>query len=89
MGPFLVCLVTAPLLHLFLYRYLLFTLPAWCLLAAMVVVAALRGDGFRSWPRRWFWSGSAAWPCPACAPNRRSHPRTVEDATASPVAIRR
>jgi mannosyltransferase len=42
-GPVLVCLVTAPILHLFLYRYLLFTLPAWCLLAATIVVVALNG----------------------------------------------
>jgi mannosyltransferase len=39
LGPFLVCLVTAPFLHLFLYRYLLFTIPAWCLLAALAVLA--------------------------------------------------
>lgn len=34
--PPLFCLVTFPLLHLFLHRYLLFTLPAWVLLAAAV-----------------------------------------------------
>jgi mannosyltransferase len=38
-GPFLVTLVTAPLLDLFLFRYLLFTIPAWCLLAAAAVSA--------------------------------------------------
>jgi mannosyltransferase len=34
LGPVLVCLATFPVLHVFLYRYLLFTLPAWCLLFA-------------------------------------------------------
>jgi mannosyltransferase len=34
--PPLFCLVTFPVLHLFLHRYLLFTLPAWVLLAAAV-----------------------------------------------------
>ncbi|WP_213450567.1 glycosyltransferase family 39 protein [Rhizomonospora bruguierae] len=40
--PPLLTYVTFPLLHLFLYRYVLFTLPAWSLLAAMTVVAAGR-----------------------------------------------
>jgi mannosyltransferase len=41
--PPLFCLVTFPLLHLFLHRYLLFTLPAWVLLAAAGGYAVARG----------------------------------------------
>ena len=50
--PPLFCYLTFPLLHLFLYRYLLFTLPAWCLLAGAVTVG---------WTDRW-WRGSWAAP---------------------------
>jgi mannosyltransferase len=40
--PPLFCYLTFPLLHLFLHRYLLFTLPAWALLAAAVGFALTR-----------------------------------------------
>lgn len=40
--PPLFCLATAPALHLFLDRYLLFTVPAWLLLAAGLLRAAGR-----------------------------------------------
>jgi mannosyltransferase len=40
--PPLFCLATFPLLHLFLHRYLLFTLPAWTLLAAAAGFALIR-----------------------------------------------
>ena len=46
--PPLFCYVTFPLLHTFLYRYLLFTVPAWVLLAA-----ALPAVLTRAVPRRW------------------------------------
>jgi mannosyltransferase len=38
--PVVFCYLTFPMLHLFLYRYLLFTLPAWCLLAVAGPAAA-------------------------------------------------
>jgi mannosyltransferase len=40
--PPLFCLATFPLMHLFLHRYLLFTLPAWTLLAAAAGFAVIR-----------------------------------------------
>lgn len=40
--PPLCCYLTFPLLHLFLFRYLLFTVPAWVLLAAAVPYALIR-----------------------------------------------
>jgi mannosyltransferase len=40
--PPLFCLATFPILHLFLHRYLLFTLPAWTLLAAAAAFALVR-----------------------------------------------
>ena len=45
--PPLFCLVTFPVLHLFLHRYLLFTLPAWVLLAAAVGFSLVRSAGQR------------------------------------------
>ncbi len=41
-GPVVFCYVTFPLLHLFLYRYLLFTVPAWCILAVAAASATPR-----------------------------------------------
>jgi mannosyltransferase len=46
--PPLFCLVTFPLLHLFLHRYLLFTLPGWSLLAAAAGFALVRALGRRT-----------------------------------------
>lgn len=46
--PPVFCYVTFPLLHLFLYRYVLFTVPAWVLLAA-----ALPSVLARVVPRQW------------------------------------
>ena len=43
--PPLFCLVTFPVLHLFLHRYLLFTLPGWALLAAAAGFAVVRATG--------------------------------------------
>jgi len=45
--PPLFCLVTFPVLHLFLHRYLLFTLPAWVLLAAALGFSLIRSAGQR------------------------------------------
>ncbi|MER7456170.1 glycosyltransferase family 39 protein [Micromonospora sp. NPDC126480] len=44
-------LATFPLLHLFLFRYLLFTLPAWALLAAGALHGASRLLFRRAWPQ--------------------------------------
>jgi mannosyltransferase len=49
LGPVLFCLVTFPVLHLFLYRYLLFTLPAWCLLAAGLAPMLARRMPGQAW----------------------------------------
>ncbi|OKI89397.1 glycosyltransferase family 39 protein [Micromonospora sp. CB01531] len=49
--PPLFTFVTFPLLHLFLYRYFLFTLPAWALLAAGGLHAMTRLIFRRSWPQ--------------------------------------
>jgi mannosyltransferase len=49
--PPLFTYATFPLLHLFLYRYLLFTLPAWALLAAGCCYGAARLVFRRSWPQ--------------------------------------
>ncbi|HEY2949278.1 MAG TPA: glycosyltransferase family 39 protein [Micromonosporaceae bacterium] len=49
--PPLFTYVTFPLLHLFLYRYLLFTLPAWALLAAGGCYGMARLAFRRSWPQ--------------------------------------
>jgi mannosyltransferase len=46
--PPLFCLVTFPVLHLFLHRYLLFTLPAWTLLAAALGFSLIRHRGVAS-----------------------------------------
>lgn len=46
--PPVFCLLTSPWLHLFLYRYVLFTVPAWVLLAAALPRALARDA------RRWF-----------------------------------
>jgi mannosyltransferase len=46
--PPLFCLVTFPALHLFLHRYLLFTLPAWALLAAALGFSLIRHLGVAS-----------------------------------------
>ena len=46
--PPLFCLATFPLLHLFLHRYLLFTLPGWALLAAAAGFAVVRAIGRRT-----------------------------------------
>jgi mannosyltransferase len=46
--PPLFCLVTFPVLHLFLHRYLLFTLPAWALLAAALGFSLIRPLGVAS-----------------------------------------
>jgi mannosyltransferase len=43
--------LTFPILHAFLYRYLLFTLPAWALLAAGGIYATVRLISRRSWPQ--------------------------------------
>jgi mannosyltransferase len=43
--------VTFPILHAFLYRYLLFTLPAWALLAAGGIYGVIRLISRRSWPQ--------------------------------------
>ncbi|AGZ41584.1 hypothetical protein AFR_16510 [Actinoplanes friuliensis DSM 7358] len=43
--PPVFCYVTFPLFHLFLHRYLLFTLPAWALLAAAVGYSLVRFTG--------------------------------------------
>nr|BFE69592.1 hypothetical protein GCM10020092_028930 [Actinoplanes digitatis] len=40
--PPIFCYVTFPILHLFLHRYLLFTVPAWALLAAALGFALVR-----------------------------------------------
>ncbi len=42
--PPVFCFVTSPWLHLFLYRYVLFTVPAWVLLAAALPGALARGS---------------------------------------------
>jgi mannosyltransferase len=49
--PPVVTYVTFPLLHLFLYRYLLFTLPAWALLAASGLEGISHVAFRRAWPR--------------------------------------
>jgi mannosyltransferase len=56
--PPLFTLATFPLLHLFLYRYLLFTLPAWALLAAGVLHGASRLMFRRAWPQLLFAIGA-------------------------------
>jgi mannosyltransferase len=43
--------VTFPVLHAFLYRYLLFTLPAWALLAAGGIYGIVRLISRHSWPQ--------------------------------------
>ncbi|MEU4215918.1 glycosyltransferase family 39 protein [Actinoplanes sp. NPDC026623] len=43
--PPVICYVTFPLLHLFLHRYLLFTVPAWALLAAALGFSLTRFTG--------------------------------------------
>ncbi|GID92829.1 glycosyltransferase family 39 protein [Amorphoplanes digitatis] len=43
--PPIFCYVTFPILHLFLHRYLLFTVPAWALLAAALGFALVRFAG--------------------------------------------
>jgi mannosyltransferase len=45
--PPLFCLATFPVLHLFLHRYLLFTLPAWVLLAAALGFSLIRSAAAR------------------------------------------
>ncbi|WP_185302248.1 glycosyltransferase family 39 protein [Streptomyces finlayi] len=53
-APFLLTLLTAPWLHLFLDRYLLFTLPAWILLAVVGIRgAAARLGAARPRAARW------------------------------------
>ena len=48
--PTVFCYLTFPLLHVFLYRYLLFTVPAWALLAAALPrEIGLHADRRRSW----------------------------------------
>jgi mannosyltransferase len=42
--PMVLCYVTAPLLHLFLHRYMLFTVPACALLAAGAIHAVVGGE---------------------------------------------
>ncbi|MDG4829540.1 glycosyltransferase family 39 protein [Solwaraspora sp. WMMD1047] len=49
--PPLFTLATAPLLNLFLFRYLLFTLPAWALLAAGALHGISRVVFRRVWPQ--------------------------------------
>ncbi|WP_203920803.1 glycosyltransferase family 39 protein [Rugosimonospora africana] len=43
--------VTFPVLHVFLFRYLLFTLPAWALLAVGWIYAVVRVTTRHSWPQ--------------------------------------
>ncbi|MET8149615.1 glycosyltransferase family 39 protein [Actinoplanes sp. NPDC049668] len=43
--PPVICYVTFPILHLFLHRYLLFTVPAWTLLAAALGFTLVRFAG--------------------------------------------
>lgn len=50
-APPVLTYVTFPLLHLFLYRYLLFTLPAWALLAAGGLDGISRLVFRRAWPQ--------------------------------------
>lgn len=45
--PPVICYVTFPILHLFLHRYLLFTVPAWALLAAALGFSLIRFLGER------------------------------------------
>jgi mannosyltransferase len=47
--PPVFCYLTFPVLHVFLYRYLLFTVPAWVLLAAALPRLLARGTT-RRWP---------------------------------------
>jgi mannosyltransferase len=51
--PPVFCYLTFPVLHLFLHRYLLFTLPAWTVLAAAAPVTLLRALRWRrpAWAR--------------------------------------
>jgi mannosyltransferase len=51
LGPPIFTYLTSPLLHLFLYRYLLFTLPAWALLAAGGIYGIAHALAHRSWPQ--------------------------------------
>jgi mannosyltransferase len=46
--PPVICYVTFPILHLFLHRYLLFTVPAWALLAAALGFSLVRFTGRRT-----------------------------------------
>jgi mannosyltransferase len=49
--PPLLTYLTFPLLHLFLFRYLLFTLPAWALLCAGAIHGLFRLMTERTWPQ--------------------------------------
>ncbi|HEV7710565.1 MAG TPA: glycosyltransferase family 39 protein [Asanoa sp.] len=49
--PPLLTYVTFPVLHLFLFRYLLFTLPAWALLCAGATFGLIRLITVRAWPQ--------------------------------------
>lgn len=51
LAPPIITYLTFPLLHLFLYRYLLFTLPAWALLAAGGIYGIAHAVSRRSWPQ--------------------------------------
>src|SRR4029453_15646388 len=52
--PPVVCYLVHPVVHLFLAKYALFTLPAWALLAAAAVVVPVAGPSRRLIGYRWF-----------------------------------